>query len=239
MADSNFITLPPGAKNIQGETFGDLTALGPVKTNENGVIWVCSCACGATTHASCRALRRGSVRSCGCLARRLKVERTTTHGMSRTPEYRAWRQAIDRCLHPSHARFGDYGGRGITVCNRWMASFPDFIADMGMKPTPAHSLERRDNNQGYEPSNCYWATPREQCNNRRNTKKIDYLGESKTIAEWMRALGLPGRHSLYLYRVNAGWSAHRAFTTPSHKATPDYSNRRTNTPGSPAPADST
>lgn len=221
MADSIFITLSPWAKNIQGEVYGDLTVEGPVRTNKNGVIWLCRCACGAATYASTRSLRKGNVRSCGCLAKRLSVARATTHGMSRSQEYRAWRGMNERCHKADHPAFKHYGARGIAVCPRWRESFVAFVSDMGLAPDRAHSLDRIDNDRGYEPSNCRWATALEQANNRRNTVTVFYLGEHKTLTAWMRDLGLPGRHSLYLNRIRSGWDVHAAFTTPSRKLTPD------------------
>lgn len=104
------------------------------------------------------------------------------------------------------------------MCARWRESFPAFVEDMGRRPSRAHSLDRVDNNLGYSPDNCRWATAREQANNRRNTTKISYLGQEKTLAEWMRVLGLPGTHAFYLYRILKGWDPHRAFTAPSRKA---------------------
>lgn len=120
-----------------------------------------------------------------------------------------------RCENPGNHAFDRYGGRGISIDPRW-SSFEAFLADMGPCPK-GHTLERRDNAEGYGPDNCLWATPRTQANNRRSNVVITYQGETRTLAEWIRHMDLPGDHSLYLKRWNAGWSPERIFSTPSRK----------------------
>lgn len=94
-----------------------------------------------------------------------------------------------RCTNPNDSRWSDYGGRGITICERWN-TFENFIADMGALPTPSHSIERRDNAAGYSPSNCFWATPVEQARNRRDVLTFTYLGETRALTDWCERLGL-------------------------------------------------
>lgn len=105
--------------------------------------------------------------SCGCLRREMFAEIATTHGMSYSPEYRAWRDAIHRCTNPHNSGYHNYGGRGIRVCDRWIESFEAFFADMGPRPD-GMSLDRIDVNGNYEASNCRWATWDQQCANRRS-----------------------------------------------------------------------
>jgi hypothetical protein len=112
-----------------------------------------------------------------------------------------------RCSNPRNRRYEDYGGRGIRVCRRWY-SLKAFVADMGEKPMPQHTLERIDNEKGYSPKNCRWATRREQARNRRSSRFIVFDGRRLTQAEWSERLGLSV--TLIRYRLNAGWSVDRA-----------------------------
>ena len=95
----------------------------------------------------------------------------TKHGLSNSPEYNSWRGMKDRCLRPSHVHFKDYGGRGVKIAASWRSSFLNFLADMGRKPSPAHSIDRRDNDAGYFPGNCRWATAKQQAANRRPPRR--------------------------------------------------------------------
>lgn len=136
-----------------------------------------------------------------------KPERVKDH-----PEYFAWMQAKARCSDPNHQAFGDYGARGIRMCEEWRASFRAFFSYIGPRPTSKHTLDRIDNSRGYEPGNVRWATWREQQNNRRSNKHVEWRGERRTVAQWAAITGIT-RMALY-QRFSKGWSVERALTTP-------------------------
>ena len=137
----------------------------------------------------------------------------TTHGMSRTPEYNAWSHMKDRCFNPNNKNYLDYGGRGIAVCDRWL-NLENFLADMGTKPSPKHSLDRIDNDGDYCPDNCRWATKAEQANNRRYNRLITIGCVTLTIAQWAIEMGFD--KNLIYCRLNSGWSEFDAVMTPVH-----------------------
>lgn len=167
-------------KDITNRTFGKLTAVWPSELRKgNGVTWFCVCECGGMSHVSNTNLVTGNTTSCGCFRRelmRLNLDRRS-HGHrprgNRTPTYSSWTGMRSRCLNPNATGYANYGGRGITVCERWL-TFENFLADMGERPpTPpgTHgrywSIDRLNVNGNYEPANCRWATRKEQGTNRR------------------------------------------------------------------------
>lgn len=121
---------------------------------------------------------------------------------------------IARCYSEKHEHYKFYGGRGIKVCRRWRLSFSAFLSDMGVKPTPRHRLERVNNGKGYSPSNCVWATHRDQCNNRRSNSFLTIDGKRRTIAEWSRESGI-NANRIYA-RLAEGWSNKRAVFESYH-----------------------
>ena len=136
----------------------------------------------------------------------------TTHGMSRTPEYQAWRNMKKRCFNPNTKQYSDWGGRGITVCDRWKNSFENFLADMGLKPTPKHSIDRINNDDDYCLDNCRWATKAEQYNNRRSNRFITIDDDTLTIVQWEKKMGY--KENVIWQRLKMGWSEYRAVMTP-------------------------
>jgi hypothetical protein len=128
-------------------------------------------------------------------------------------EFRIWDGILQRCLNENSPAYQSYGGRGISVCERWRTSFENFFADMGEKPSPLHTIDRIDNNGNYEPDNCRWATKKEQGRNKRNNKRIVFRGEEKTLSEWGEIFGLSS--SIIGSRIfRYGWTVEQAITTP-------------------------
>jgi len=129
-----------------------------------------------------------------------------------SPEYKSWSGIIQRCCNPKSPAYNRYGGRGIKVCPEWRDSFQKFLKHVGCRPTPTHSIDRIDNNGNYEPGNVRWATIKEQAQNKRTNQKVTYNGETLCVSEWSRRLGIGGK--VIGNRLNKGWSAKDALTTP-------------------------
>lgn len=135
------------------------------------------------------------------------------HGMVKTPEYAAWRDMRYRCNNKNHAAYGNYGGRGISVCSRWNDSFEAFLEDMGDRPSSAHSLERVDNQGNYSPENCEWADCESQNRNRRNVRRFEFKGRLLTLPEICEDTGL-SYHFLHRRIVRLGWPVELAVNAP-------------------------
>lgn len=191
--------------DLTGQKFNKLTVIKWAGKQGKQSLWECRCECGKTKTVRGDSLKNESIRSCGCLQK----EAVATHGMSYTKEYGIWGSMLCRCRNPNHRQYADYGGRGIKVCERW-ESFESFLTDMGERPLDVVSIDRIDNEGNYEPSNCRWAMKKEQDNNRRSNKLVEYKGQTKTVAEWCDELEL-SRQTIY-QRLNRGWSPERAFT---------------------------
>lgn len=143
--------------------------------------------------------------------------RRTEHGMSHSPEYVVWASMLSRTRYPSHGSFANYGAKGIGVCDRWQ-EFVHFFADMGPRPSPAHSIERVDNDRGYEPDNCRWATLQEQRRNMRQNRHITVDGVTRIATDWARDFGI--NPNTFLSRLDHGWEIHRALSAPVRKRAP-------------------
>ena len=180
----------------KGKRYGRLVVLDRESNiyNRHGVKWTCQCDCGQTISAYGHHLTQGGTQSCGCLStenrKTIIAQQNTKHGMYGTPEYVTWVSMKTRCNNENHEWYHRYGGRGITVCKRWEESFENFYADMGPKPGPEYSIERDNNDIGYEPGNCRWATQSEQRSNTSSNVFFLYQGRKVTKTQLARELGI-------------------------------------------------
>lgn len=200
--------------DVTGKRFHRLVA----QKYDNG-LWRCVCDCGNIVYANITHLRKKAVVSCGCFNREIAAEtgrqNFTTHGLSKTLEYKVWAQMRKRCEAPYHISYHNYGGRGIKVCDRWQ-SFENFISDMGKRPSSKHQLDRIDPDGDYTPDNCRWVTRRTQSRNKRNTRLFTFNGKTQILSDWADELGFNySTLSMRIYKY--GWSVERAFTEPVHR----------------------
>jgi hypothetical protein len=169
----------PNAVDIAGERFGSLVAVEPTYVGGRRV-WKCVCDCGDISFVDVGKLRIGNTKSCGCRKRSVLGESTTVHGGHGTRTYRIWKAMRVRCRNPNFKQYKDYGGRGITVCERW-DSYENFLADMGEVPEGL-TIDRIDNDGNYEPGNCRWITRKEQNMNKRAPNGRSARGGNKVVA---------------------------------------------------------
>lgn len=201
----------PRLRELTGEHFGKLVVLARVGTDERGHIWRLRCECGNEVERRTADLMRTRrpPKSCGCLRHVGQNGRRWKHGQSHrasereSPTYGSWSAMIQRCTNPNSVNFADYGGRGITVCERWR-DFQAFLADMGERPK-GMTLDRENNARGYEPGNCRWATRSEQNRNRRGAVEVSFRGDTLPLVEVAARTGLRYR-SLYQRVITKGES---------------------------------
>lgn len=186
--------------DLTGKKFGRLTAIHRVENIDRATVWLFKCDCGKEKEIRLTQVLYPNhpkrTYSCGCLNDELKRARAK-HGAARnyhntvlSGEYKSWQEMKYRCLNKNSMSYRHYGGRGITVCDRWLHSFENFLSDMGRKPGAQYSIDRVDNNGNYEPGNCRWATPMEQGGNTRCNKWIEYKGERMIQNDWARKFGM-------------------------------------------------
>jgi len=221
------ISLPTHVRfvNLTGQRFLLLKVVKYVGQKNVGSIkmsnWECACDCGRTVLVTTNKLRTGHTRSCGCIIRKghpvdkqdtsKRVHSATTHGMTGTKQYLTWAAMIQRCTNEKCRKYPLYGGRGISVCDRWMV-FENFIADMPPRPDGDFTIDRIDNSLGYFPGNCRWATAKQQARNRRSNVILEVNGRSQTIAAWSEETGIS--HMTITQRMKYGWSVDSAVLTP-------------------------
>ena len=191
-------------QDLAGQRFGLWLVLSRDPERGRGSRWLCRCDCGVERLLPSNHLTAGRSKSCGC--------RLSMHaGLKHTPTWNSWSSMWARCTSRSHHAFGRYGGRGISICERW-GDFRNFLADMGTRP-PGTTLDRIDNDGNYEPGNCRWATQREQGNNRRSCTRIVFQGRAQTLRQWSSETGLGA--GTIAYRIAAGWPVEAALTEPA------------------------
>lgn len=171
--------------DLTGQTFGRLTVLSEAgRYKKNMATWNCQCSCGNTTIAISNNLRKGNTKSCGCL----NLERIKTHGMAKHPLYKVWQGMKVRCYSENHKHYPNYGGRGITVCDRWKDSFENFHEDVGEGYEKGLQLDRVDNDGNYEPDNVRWVTPHQNTMNtgsrKGSTSKYKGVCWDKRESKW-------------------------------------------------------
>jgi hypothetical protein len=205
---------------LTGRLYGRLTVLRYSATRRQRVFWLCRCVCGTIVETRADNLTSGDKQSCGCLRRETgpingRSPNSKKHGHSYirngkpSRAYHTWASMIKRCTNSKNKDFRWYGGRGITVCDKWRQSFATFLADMGEPPTGTSIDRFPDKNGNYEPGNCRWATKIEQANNTRTNRVIIFAGKKQSMAQWARELGIS--YGALSYRLNH-WSTSRAMS---------------------------
>lgn len=176
---------------VAGQRFGSVVTVCIVGRYRDGhVLWLCRCDCGGEKVWQSNSLKLSPNASCGCVAAKIRSLKATKHGKRGTPEYSSWMAAIYRCHNPASKDFFRYGGIGVSVCERWRNSFPNFLSDMGDRPAGT-TLDRWPNKSGnYEPGNCRWATPKEQSRNRRSSVYVIWNGEEAHLSDVAANLGI-------------------------------------------------
>ncbi len=181
-------------RDLTGCKFGRLQPLSGYYVSDKRVTyWTCRCDCGTIKDIAQTTLVNKPNPSCGCRNLEVLRARSKTHGMSGTPTYNVWCSMIARCGRANADPLGIYFARGISVCARWRNSFEAFLEDMGERPGPSYSIERKDNDGNYEPSNCEWATKTTQARNRRSSKFYTHDGLTLTLPEWAERCGIAMR----------------------------------------------
>lgn len=204
--------------DITGETYGFLQAIEfKGKTKRNQAVWLFRCiadGCGKEIELPSHQARNGNNKSCGCMANKLKSASKIKHGVANSSVYGSYRAMLHRCYNTENSMYHRYGGRGIKVCSRWLGDQgpANFLADMGEKPSPKHTIERINNDGDYSPDNCRWATMAEQADNRCTTNHVTVDGKTLSPTAWDRNLG--NGLNIVGDRIRRGWDHEAAVTKP-------------------------
>ena len=197
--------------DLIGRRFGRLHVLSLAGKNKHGqLLWHCKCDCGEECVSLGFVMRKGEKQSCGCLRREASASINYSHGMAGTPIYATHHAMMQRCYDKNSHAYDRYGARGINVCEKWQ-TFEGFYEDMGDKPE-GMSLERKDNDGDYCPENVIWATAKQQANNTRGNRIIEYRGQKQTMTQWAEKFGLKPQ-TLWARLVVRGWSVDKSLET--------------------------
>jgi len=206
-------------KDLTGQKFGRLIIINKIGYDKycKNILWNCRCDCGKTKVIRSSSLTCGNTKSCGCLLKETTIERFTEHGHSTrttiSKTYRSWDSMIQRCTNPNSPDYKRYGGRGITVCKRWL-KFPNFLKDMEARPQN-RTLERINNDNGYHKSNCKWASRKQQDRNKRSNRFFTFNGKTQCMSDWAKEYNI--HISTFQKRLKLGWLIEKALTTPVRK----------------------
>ena len=199
-----------------GERFGRLVVLAHADARRSGhkmrARAVVRCDCGTEKEIWSESLKYAKTVSCGCLQREVVADRERTHGMATTPLYKVWSSIKRRCRVPDDPHYAEYGGRGITVCDEWADDFAAFARAVGKRPSVRHSLDRVDNDRGYEPGNVRWATHTQQMRNTRHNHLVFFNGRDIPISQAIEESRTSVNNRTVYRRVNKGWQIERALS---------------------------
>lgn len=218
MSQAGNSSIPKRTMIAAGQRYGRLTVLEFLERRSRANFWRLRCDCGQEHIARTALLRNGTIQSCGCLRNERVAANgraNRTHGMSGLAIYRTWTSMHTRCYNSKEPSFARYGGRGIAVCEHWH-KFENFYADMGIKPSRHHSLERVDNDGNYCKENCTWATKKEQSRNKRNNLFVTINGNKMVLIDACRKANL-SYNAIRARITKLGWSADRALSTPVYR----------------------
>ncbi len=212
------------------KTFDRLIPIGAAFRIAKLTLVVCECSCGNVVLVQCHSIVKGTTGSCGCRHKDRTSQAKFKHGKCDLPEYRIWSGIKTRCTNENESCYQNYGGRGISMCERWLNSFQSFYKDMGPRPTPLHEIDRENNDLGYFPENCRWTDGVTQANNTRSNRRVTIDGETRTIAQWARFANM--KYAKLYARIEKGMDPKSAilFTGKlsnkpnSMSVVPDFSN---------------
>ncbi len=204
--------------DLIGQNFGRLIVIKRMDNDKCGnLCWLCRCDCGKYTVIQGGHLGSNNTKSCGCLATEQLIKRSTKHGHScknqESKEYIVWKNMIQRCTNTRCNQYGDYGGRGIKVCKRWL-KFENFLEDMDIRKKGL-TLDRIDNDGDYCQENCRWVTRKQNNRNKRNNHLITHDGKTQCLKTWEEETGI--HYVTILARLRYGWSIAKTLMTPVHK----------------------